>query len=235
MTTFRALQSGRCGGMKRILEREIMDDEQQAAAYAKADFSSSNQMFVDMLIADYAGRLNNVVDIGCGPGDVPIRLARAKASIRITAVDASGPMVRLARKAVDDAGLAERINVVQGRVPGLVLDNYDYDAILSKDLLHHLPEPAVFWEQVKRLAKGETVIYVMDLSRPQTKQQAREIVESVSGREAAVLKRDFYDSLLAAFTVEEIAGQLGEAGLALEVARVSERHLLVKGVIGVAG
>ena len=217
--------------MKRILEPEIMNDETQAIAYAEADFSSSNQIFVDKLIEDYSDRLNAVLDIGCGPADVPIRLARAKPAVRITAVDASEPMIRVARKAVKDAGLQEHITVMKGRVPGLSLESQSFDAIVSKDLLHHLPDPMVFWAEVKRLAKPETVVYVMDLLRPQTKEQAMDIVESVSGGEAAILKRDFYNSLLAAFTVDEIKDQLRKAALALEAARISERHLLVKGLM----
>ena len=217
--------------MRRILEREIMDGEEQAVAYARADFSSSNQAFVDMLIEDYSARLKSVLDIGCGPADVPIRLVRAKPTVRVTAVDASDAMIQLARKAVSDAGLTESIKVIRGRVPGLARTNHDYDAIISKDLLHHLPNLMVFWQEVKSLAKAETVIYVMDLFRPPTKQVARDIVESVSAREAPILKQDFYNSLLAAFTVDEIKEQLHEAGLALEVAEVSERHLLVKGLI----
>jgi ubiquinone/menaquinone biosynthesis C-methylase UbiE len=221
--------------MKRIPEREIMDDQEQAIAYAKADFSSSNQMFVDKLLEDHSARLSSVVDIGCGPCDVVIRLARARPSIRITAVDASDPMIRLARQAVLAAGLTEQITVIKGRVPGLALEDNDYDAILSKDLLHHLPDPMVFWEQLKRLAKAKTAVYVMDLSRPQTKEQARDIVESVSAEERPILKQDFYDSLLAAFTVDEIAEQLHKCRLSLKVRQVSERHLLAKGIIEGAG
>jgi ubiquinone/menaquinone biosynthesis C-methylase UbiE len=217
--------------MERVLEREIMDDEEQAIAYAGADFSSSNQMFVDDLVEDYSARLQNVLDIGCGPADVPIRLARAIPSIRITAVDASDAMVRLARKAVEEAGLREQIQVTEGRVPGLAAGNNRYDGIISKDLLHHLPKPAVFWDELKVLAKGETVIYVMDLFRPPTKEAARSIVESVSAEEPPILKEDFYNSLLAAFTVDEVKEHLRAAGLALEVARVSDRHLAVKGLI----
>jgi ubiquinone/menaquinone biosynthesis C-methylase UbiE len=217
--------------MRRILEREIMDDEEQAIAYARADFSSSNQTFVDMLIEDYSVRLKNVLDIGCGPADVPIRLVKAKPTIRVTAVDASDAMVRLAQKAVSDAGMIDKIEVLKGCVPGLALENHNYDAILSKDSLHHLADPKVFWEEVKSLAIGQTVIYVMDLYRPPTKEAARDIVESVSAEEAPILKQDFYNSLLAAFTVDEIKDQLHEVRLSLEVAEVSERHLLAKGLI----
>lgn len=208
-----------------------MDDEEQALAYAKADFSSSNQTFVEMLLRDYGAMLDSVLDIGCGPGDVPVRLARAKPSVAITAVDASEPMVRLARQAAQDAGLQKQIKVIKARVPGLELQAGDYDAILSKDLLHHLPEPAVLWDEIRRLAKEQTVVYVMDLARPPTQRRAREIVESASGGESAILKRDFFASLLAAFTVDEIRQQLRRASLSLDVTQVSERHMLVKGLI----
>jgi SAM-dependent methyltransferase len=140
-------------------------------------------------------------------------------------------MVRLARQAVGSAGLDRQIKVVKGRVPGLELQTGDYDAILSKDLLHHLPEPAVFWDEIRRLAKEQTVVYVMDLFRPPTQRRAREIVESVSGDEPAILRRDFYASLRAAFTVDEIREQLRQASLSLDVAEVSERHVLVKGLM----
>ena len=55
---------------ERVLEPELMDDERQSIAYAKADFSTSNQLFVDCVIQDFPGLLRHVVDIGCGPGDV---------------------------------------------------------------------------------------------------------------------------------------------------------------------
>lgn len=217
--------------MKRVLEPEVMDDEAQAAAYAAADFSSSNQMFVEGLLERYGTELHSVLDIGCGPGDIPIRLARTRPSIQITAVDASGAMVRLAERAVQKANLASTITVMRGRVPGLPFEGHDFDAILSKDLLHHLPDPMVFWDEVKRLAHGRTLVYVMDLFRPASDNDAADIVESVSANEPEILRRDFYNSLRAALTVQEVQGQIERAGLAVDVAAVSERHLLVQGVL----
>jgi len=217
--------------MERVLEPEVMDDEEQAAAYAKADFSSSNQMFVDGFWADCDPGCANVLDLGCGSADIPIRLVRARPSVHITAVDASDAMLRLAEKAVQQAGLAQQITLVKGRVPGLSLADAELDAIVSKDLLHHLPDPLVLWEETKRLTRGRIRVYVMDLFRPATRQGARDIVESVSGSEPEILKRDFYNSLLAAFTADEIEEQLRRTNLDLEVSAVSERHLLIKGVL----
>ena len=105
--------------MERILEPEIMEDAEQALAYAKADFSTSNQWYVDHLLADFPKNLGNVLDIGCGPADVPVRLARAHPTIRITAIDGSGAMLALAQKAVEAAGLQKRVATVQGYTFGL--------------------------------------------------------------------------------------------------------------------
>ena len=131
--------------MDRVLEPELMDDERQSIAYAKADFGTSNQFFVDSLIRDFRGHLRRAIDIGCGPGDVVIRLAQAVPGIHITAIDGSAPMIALAREAVRTAGLDGRITVVQGYLPGLSLESTRFDAVLSKDLLHHLPDPSVLW------------------------------------------------------------------------------------------
>lgn len=217
--------------VRRKLESEIMDDELQAIAYAKADFSQSNQWCVDHLISDFPSHLRKVIDIGCGPADVLIRLARAVPGIHITAVDGSKAMIDLARKAVQASGFEKQILPVHGYMPGLPLNNHSYDAILSKDLLHHLPDPMVLWAEAQRLAKPGAAIYFMDLLRPLTLEDARMIVESVAATEHPILKEDFFNSLCAAFTVAEIKEQLKRAGLSLDVAQVSERHILIKGLI----
>lgn len=215
--------------MDRVLEPELMEDEAQAAAYAGADFSASNTWFVEQVIADFADRLREVVDLGCGPADVPLRLARALPAVRVTAVDGSAAMLDLAREALAAAGLQDRVRLLQARMPGVPLPGHAFDAVFSKDMFHHLPDPAVLWHEIRRLARPGAAIAVMDLFRPASPEEARTIVERVAGREPEVLKTDFYNSLRAAFTVEEVEAQLDEAGLRLEVSRVSDRHMWIRG------
>jgi hypothetical protein len=71
----------------------------------------------------------------------------------------------------------------------------------------------------------------MDLCRPATPDAARRIVEEAAAAESPVLKRDFYNSLCAAFTVDEVKDQVRHARQEFQVAQVSERHMLVKGVL----
>ena len=210
-----------------------MDDERGAAAYARADFSASNQRFVDGLLRDCARLPAAAIDLGCGPCDVVIRLARAAPDTRITAVDGSAPMIALAREAVAQAGLADRITLAQARLPGLPFEAGAFDAVLSKDLLHHLPDPQVLWSEVKRIGRPGAAVYVMDLIRPESAEAARVLVGSVTGGEDPILQEDFYNSLLAAFTMRDVGEQLAAAGLDdLEVIPAgTDRHLLVRGVL----
>jgi ubiquinone/menaquinone biosynthesis C-methylase UbiE len=218
--------------MDRVLEPELMEDEAQALAYAKADFSTSNQWYVDHLLADYGGVWKTALDIGCGPGDVMLRLANAAPHLDITAVDGSAAMIALARDAASAAGLEGRITLLQGRIPGLPLAEHSFDAILSKDLLHHLPDPLALWHEARRLGRPGAVVYVMDLMRPASTQAAHTIVETVAGNELPILKQDFYASLCAAFTLDEVKTQIEQAALPLTASAVSERHMLIQGILG---
>jgi cyclopropane fatty-acyl-phospholipid synthase-like methyltransferase len=217
--------------MKRVPEPEIMDNEDQALAYAQADFSDSNQLFVDMFVREYGHNLSFILDLGSGPADILIRLEKALPGVHITGVDASEPMVRIARDMVRENNMDENIKIIEGKIPGLTPIVTPVDAILSKDLLHHMPDPALFWNDVIRIGKSGTIIFVMDLFRPQSKEEARRIVESVSGNEDLLLKADFYHSLLSSFSIPEVKKQIKKAGLNLEVVQVSARHYLVNGVI----
>ncbi len=103
--------------------------------------------------------------------------------------------------------------------------------MLSKDLLHHLPDPSVLWREVQRLGRSGAIVQVMDLIRPDTPEAARAIVERVAGSEHPVLKEDFYNSLCAAFTVEEVKAQLRAAELDLAAEKISDRHMLISGTL----
>jgi ubiquinone/menaquinone biosynthesis C-methylase UbiE len=216
--------------MDRILEPEIMDGEAEAAAYARADFSDSNGAYVAHLVEHRRAHLVQVADLGCGPADVPVRLARAVPSVRITAVDGSAAMLELAREAVRSAHVEHQVELHLGRLPDLALPDHRFDLVLSKDMLHHLPDPQALWREARRLARSGGAIYVMDLVRPDSPLEAREIVERVAGDEHPLLKADFYHSLCAAFTPAEVRAQLEVAALPLTVRQVSDRHMTIEGL-----
>ena len=213
--------------MDRVLEPELMTDEAQALAYAAADFATPNQAFVDRFIGLFPALTHGaLVDLGCGPADIPIRLCRARPGVTVTAVDGSEAMLAPGRAAVQAAGLGARIRLVCARLPGLERPRDGFDAIISNSLLHHLPRSEVLWSEVARLGRADAAVLVTDLHRPDSPERAREIVETYSVGEPELLKRDFFNSLCAAFTLPEVIAQLRDAGLdrALRCEMISDRH-----------
>ena len=216
--------------MKRIREPELMDDPEQALAYAKADFEEENQGFVDRF-REYFPDLTegHILDLGCGPGDISVRLIRSLPGCRVTGVDASPAMIHLAEESVREAGLAGRITLRCERVQTLALQE-PADAAISNSLLHHLPNPLQFWYGLKNLVKPGSPVLVMDLLRPDSPEAAQAIVDRYAADEPAVLRRDFYNSLLAAFIEDEVAAQLAELNLSRLLIDVpDDRHWVVGG------
>lgn len=213
--------------MDRVPEPELMNDEAQARAYAEADFAEPNQRFVDRFLAQApALDAGAVVDLGCGPGDIALRIARARPGLSLTGVDGAEAMLALARAATGE--LAGRVRWHRALVPDTGLAR-EFDAVISNSLLHHLHDPAGLWTAVAALGRPGAEVLVVDLARPASTEDARALVDAYAAGEPEVLRTDFYNSLLAAFTVEEIRGQLETAGLALAVETISDRHLAISG------
>lgn len=209
-----------------------MDEVEQARAYALADFDEPNRRFIESFEATYPDlRTGAVLDLGCGPGDIVLRLATRHPGLVVHGLDGSAAMLHFACERLHEApALGGRVQFVEGVLPGAALPLVAYDAVISNSLLHHLHEPRHFWRAVREAGRPGAAVLVMDLFRPETEQAAWGIVEQYSGNEPELLKRDFFASLCAAFTPGEICAQLDECGLAgFDVRTVSDRHVLVTG------
>jgi SAM-dependent methyltransferase len=216
--------------MERIPEPELMEDGEQARAYALADFSEPHDAFVrhfQRLFPFFAeGR---VIDLGCGAADVTIRFARAYPQASLLGIDGAEPMLQLGREAVARAGLDSRVVLRRLRLPSAALDG-DHDAVISNSLLHHLAEPATLWRALAQAARPGAPVLIMDLLRPASREAALALVRLHAGDAPPVLARDFMNSLLAAYRPDEVRRQLRATGLMhLEVEVVSDRHWLVSG------
>ena len=221
--------------MNRIPEPELMETEAQALAYAEANFEEPHnrcielfrESFPDLAVSGY------VVDLGCGPGDITRRFARAYPRAAVHGVDGSATMLASGEKQMRrEPELRDRVVLVYGYLPGAPMPRERYDAVICNSLLHHLADPQVLWEAVRRFALPGAPVFAMDLMRPPTEEIARQMTDTYAAGEPEVLRRDFYNSLLAAYTPAEVRAQIEEAGLGyLEVREVSDRHLVVRGTM----
>ncbi len=220
--------------MKREPEPELMEGQEQARAYAHADFEEPHSRFLSLMQDTFQVREVGpwLVDLGCGAADISLRVARAFPDCRVHGVDASQAMLDYGRQAIQEAGVEDRVKLHLGYLPGVTLPRPSYDTIVSNSLLHHLPDPLILWREVHRWSRPGSGVFIMDLFRPDDRRRAQELVRTYCGDEPEILQRDFYHSLLAAYRPDEVSDQLREADLAhLEVRTVSDRHLLVCGRI----
>ncbi len=220
--------------MNRIIEPELMDDEKQALAYANADFENANTLFIDTLQKTFpAFSAGRAVDLGCGPGDITLTFARRYPQATVLGIDGAGQMIAIARERLEtQIDIVGGISYKTALVTGKPLSDKKFDLVFSNSLLHHLHDPNVFWQTVKANAHAGSLVFIMDLFRPQTPQAARELVETYSADEPEILKTDFFNSLCAAFRPEEVQKQLAENHLEqLKINTISDRHMLISGKI----
>ncbi len=220
--------------MERVVEPELMNDPEQVLAYSNADFEEAHQSVIENFsqIFPNIGPLQQVLDLGCGSGDVTVRFAQRYTDCHIDAVDGAEEMLKQAERLIKEHSLTQRITLHLQQLPNCTFENTIFDAIISNSLLHHLHEPQHLWSMINQFATSDTVIYICDLYRPDSTEIAQQLVDQYAGNEPEVLRKDFYNSLLAAFTPDEVHAQINIAKLdSLLIDKVSDRHMLIYGYV----
>ncbi len=220
--------------LPRTPEPELMDGVDQVEAYAAADFEASDQAMVERLADFCGGRVGaQLVDLGCGPGNISFRLARRWPEARVLGLDGAPRMLAVAEERLAaDPALAGRLRFEQALLPlpePTPLAGC-FTTVVSNSLLHHLHDPLALWRTVAQLAAPGALVLVQDLRRPPSADAVEALVAASMVDAPEVLRRDYRASLHAAFTPEEVVEQLRQAGLAgLEVVSLDEAHLEVRG------
>jgi trans-aconitate methyltransferase len=214
----------------RIPEPELMNDLEQVLAYAEADFSDTDRFFVNRLKANFPNAsFSRILDLGCGPGNITYLLAEAFPNAHILGIDGAERMIDLAKKRfAGDSGLIEWdvVSLPWEKVP----NHCPFDLIVSNSLLHHLHNPMVLWDAIKSAGKAGSLFWIGDLRRPDSRMEATKRVNTYAKEAPDVLKKDYFNSLLAAFTPDEIAAQLEIAGLHdVLIDCPTDRHVYISG------
>jgi len=221
--------------MQRTIEPELMNDEEQSYAYAQADFKEPNLHFINLFQETFGHQLKgNVLDLGCGNADITIAFAIAYPDCMIDGIDGAAAMLDHGRKVLNNQPLSikKKVRLIEGIIPDIELPEPNYNAIISNSVLHHIHNPAILWQFIKSYGTKDSRVFIGDLLRPSSPEKAKDIVELYANNEPDILKKDFYNSLLAAFTISEITEQLKLANLDnLSVTQISDRHVVISGLL----
>ncbi len=212
--------------MRRIPEPELMQSIEQAYAYSCADFSESNNLFIDNLFSlTSINDKTKILDIGCGDGEIPIKIYK-KRVCDITAVDGSEAMLEHFHRKLDINKISS-IKIIKTIINDRLFINDKFDIVMNNSLIHHIDDIDSFWKNLIRLIKDDGIILCMDLKRPNDEIHLNKLLQRYGG-DNNTLKRDFENSLRASYTIEEVKTQLTKIdNISFSIKSVSDRHFFV--------
>ena len=223
--------------MQRIPEPELMTTQEQVDAYAHADFKIGDARTVALVaqLIDKTGPLPEnpvIVDLGCGPGNIAIRLAKFLPKAQIIGIDGSEAMLVVAKQRSVDASSDIRFVGMQLQDTAAVFKD-SVDLVVSNSLLHHLQDPHLLWSVTQAIAKSGCRVLHRDLRRPSSLTEVYHLQQQHLPEAPSILIQDFTASLVAAYTTDEVSQQLRQA----EMHRVKawsedDRYLVVSGLVG---
>lgn len=194
-----------------------MNDPAQAAAYAGRDLENAYWLFVQLFHKYFPDLEPNdaILDLGCGPAAIPLRLARLFSTCQIHCVDGAASMLTRGKHAVQREGMEEQVFFCHGTLPDkLKLPRDRYKVVISNSFLHHLADPMILWNAIHEYSLPTAAILIVDLLRPTSEEKAQLLVDQYMPNGSPLLRHDMLLSLHAAFTLDEVKAQLQRANLA---------------------
>jgi arsenite methyltransferase len=104
----------------------------------------------------------SILDLGSGPGFLACELAEEVGETgRIVGVDISSDMNLIASTRIAAAGLADRVDILEGDATALAFADATFDAAVSMQVIEYLAEPdAVLRELVRVLRPGGRLVII---------------------------------------------------------------------------
>lgn len=209
--------------MDRVLEPEVMDTAQEADAYDSMDHSLPNDSFVERLVQ--LGAHGRMLDIGTGPGHIPLLVCERIADARVVGVDLSQHMLGHAERHRAESPHRDRVSFELADAKGLAYPDHAFDAVFSNTILHHIPDPRPFLREAYRVLRQGGAFLIRDLFRPPTPERALELVRLHAADADPYQQELFRASLHAALTPDELQRMAGELEIPAVVVIDSDRHM----------
>lgn len=108
-----------------------------------------------------AGR---VLDIGTGPGRLPIAIASKNKYVRVTGLDLSPDMIRMASRLAAKKGLSN-VDFKAGSASELPFGDREYDLVISTLSFHHWKEPERALDEIYRVLREGSEAWIYDIPK----------------------------------------------------------------------
>jgi demethylmenaquinone methyltransferase/2-methoxy-6-polyprenyl-1,4-benzoquinol methylase len=134
--------------------------------YARLLSFGQDPRWRSFLVSRVPADARRVLDVATGTAAVAIELARAAPERVVVGVDQSPEMLAAGRARVAAAGLAERIELREGRAEALPVGDGEFDALTFTYLLRYVEDPAATLRELARTVRAGGVVAMLEFGLP---------------------------------------------------------------------
>ncbi len=109
-----------------------------------------------------------ILDVGTGPGYLPLEIALRAPGLTIDGVDLSHGMVAIARKNTAKHGVDDRVSFHRADAAELPFEDNSFDLVISTLSFHHWSRPLACVTELHRVLKPEHEAWIYDVRRDTT-------------------------------------------------------------------
>lgn len=176
----------------------------------------------DFLSLSHASKPLCALDVGCGTGATGVRLARR--GLQVTLLDSSQTMLDFARRAAEEAGVTEKLNLQFGEARQLpsLFPASSFDVIVCHNVLEFVDDPMAVLRDMSRALRGSSAILSVlvrnragevfkaamlmgELATAETNLTAEWVQESLYGGRVRLFTPDGLQTMLKAASLSTIA------------------------------
>jgi len=103
-----------------------------------------------------------MLDLGTGPGYLPIEIVKRNPEINIVGIDLSKKLIHMAQANAAKAGLSGQLQFEVGNATNLRFDDDVFDMVISTGMLHSLRNPVKVLKEIYRVLKKGGQAWVFD-------------------------------------------------------------------------
>ncbi len=147
------------------------------------------------IAADINNRAGNILDIGTGPGRLPIEIAKQIENVKVFGIDLSQDMIKIAKRNADKEGVGDRVEFRVGSAYNTGFEDNSIDLVVSTGTIHHLSKPLTAFNEIYRILRRGGEAWLFDGRKDATRAEFEETVQRLGIEEDIPLPLPVIESI----------------------------------------